>query len=65
MEKQKNEFKRWCEEHGHTARSVAEKTGISMQTVYSYMEGRRYPSRKTMKLIEEAYGVSMRDFFPL
>lgn len=59
------EFKQWCMENGHTARSVAEKTGLSLHTVHSYMQGQRYPSRKTLKAMEEAYGVSMRDLFPL
>ena len=61
----KTEFKRWCAENGYTARNVAEKTGISLQAAYSYMEGRRYPSRKTLKKFEEVYGVSMRDIFPI
>lgn len=61
----KTEFKRWCADNGYTARSVAEKTGISLSAVHSYMEGRRYPSRKTLKLFEDTYKVSMRDVFPL
>ena len=60
----KTEFKRWCAEKGYTARNVAEKAGISLQTAYSYMEGRRFPSRRTLKRLEEAYGESMRDLFP-
>lgn len=61
----RTEFKRWCAENGHTARSVAEKVGISVQAAYSYMEGRRNPSRRTQKKMEEVFGVSMRDVFPL
>lgn len=58
-------FKAWCIENGHTARSIAEKTGVSIQTVYSYMEGRRSPNRNTARKIEEAYSVNTRDIFPL
>lgn len=66
MSEPKTEFKRWCEENGHTAQSVAEKTGLSLQAVFSYMQGRRYPSRTTLKAFEEAYpGVSAREIFPL
>lgn len=61
----KTEFKRWCAENGHTARSVAEETGISIQTIYSYMEGRRYPSRRNQKRLEEVYKVNLRELFPL
>lgn len=59
------EFKRWCEENKLTARNISEKTGISQQTVYSYMEGRRHPSRKMMKLLVEAYSIDPNKVFPL
>ena len=62
---EKTEFKKWCNENGHTARSISEKTGLSLQSVYSYMEGRRSPSRKTMKLLDEHYSISSRELFPL
>lgn len=58
-------FKQWCSENGHTARSIAEATGISIQSIWSYMEGRRYPNRRTMKKLEEVYGVDTRELFPL
>lgn len=60
-----NKFKAWCVENRYTARSIAEKTGISIQTVYSYMEGRRNPSRKNQKVLEDTYKVDMRELFPL
>lgn len=58
-------FKAWCIENGHTARNIAEKTGVSIQTVYSYMEGRRHPNRRTARKIEETYEVNTREIFPL
>lgn len=58
-------FKKWCVENGHTSLEISERVGISRQAVYSYMEGRRVPSRNTQKRFEEAYDVSMRDLFPL
>lgn len=61
----KTEFKRWCNENGHTARSISEKIGVSVQSIYSYMEGRRSPSRKTMKLLDEHYHIDSREMFPL
>lgn len=61
----KTKFKEWCAEKGYTAKRIADDTGISLQTVYSYMEGRRYPSRKMLKVLEETYKVDSRDIFPL
>lgn len=60
----KTEFKRWCAENGYTARSVAEKTGLSMQTIYSYMEGRRKPSPLAKKALSEQFGSEIGDVFP-
>ena len=58
-------FKKWCIENGYTAKSIAEKIGISIQSVYSYMEGRRSPNRATAKKLEKVYEVNSRDIFPL
>lgn len=63
--KPKTEFKRWCSENGYMAKDISEKTGISLQAVFSYMAGRRYPCRKNLKLLEDAYGVDVRELFPL
>ena len=63
--KNKTKFKEWCSEKRYTAKRISEDTGISMQSVYSYMEGKRNPSRNTQKLFEEKYGVNSRDIFPL
>ena len=63
MEKE-TKFKDWCAAKGYTAKYVAERTGISVYTVYAYFVGERYPSRRTLKKLEEVFGESMRDKFP-
>ena len=63
----KNEtpFKRWCTANGYTARDVANATGKSLCSIQSYMQGRRFPNRNTLKRMEAIYGPSIRDAFPL
>lgn len=58
-------FKEWCVKNDLTARVISESTGINLRSVRSYMQGARNPSRKTAKKLEEAYGVSAQDLFPL
>jgi len=44
---------------GLTQKDVAEKIGIT-QAMYSYIEnGKKMPSKKTAKKIEELFGVSL------
>lgn len=50
---EKTKFKIYCEDHGYTARYIAETVGISRFTVLAYMQGVRFPSRKTLKLMNE------------
>lgn len=63
--KEKTAFKGWCDSHGYTARYVAEAIGVSIHTVHSYLQGVRYPSRKTMKALEEAFDMDTREIFKL
>jgi len=65
MAEHKTEFKRWCVENGYSAKDISEATGIALYTVYSYMEGRRYPKRENLKRLAEAFGFDAREVFPL
>ena len=65
MPERKTEFGKWCLEKGLTARTVAEETGIKLRTIYSYMDGTRYPCRSNLKKIEDTYNVEAREIFPL
>lgn len=59
----KTKFRAWCAEHNLTAADVAQILGISKQAVDSYFQGRRLPSRRTMKLMEERLGIDTRRMF--
>lgn len=61
----KTKFRAWCNDQGLTSKAVAEILGISKQAVDSYFQGRRKPSRRTMKLMEEKLGIDTRRMFGL
>ena len=56
-------FRDFCKETGLTAEQVAEKLGCSKFTVYAYYRGERLPSRRTMKRMEEVFGIDTRRMF--
>lgn len=58
-----NKFREFCRERNLTAATVAEKIGCSKFTVYAYFRGERLPSRRTMKRMEEVFGINTRDMF--
>lgn len=55
-------FKVFCVARGYTAQEVSDmvlaKTGVEMPkaTVYSYMQGARFPSKANMEALAEALG---------
>ena len=51
----KNGFKRYMDSHGLTAREVGEQVGISLHTVRAYMQGTRFPGRKTIKEMSNVF----------
>lgn len=61
--KYKTKFKKWCVENRLSARTVANEIGCSRKSVYSYMQGDRYPSRKIMRRMEEKLGIDTRQMF--
>lgn len=55
---EKTKFKKYCEDHGYTAKQVGAIVGISHNTVFSYMQGVRSPNRKILKIMKE----KLKDF---
>lgn len=46
---------------GLTQPEAAEKIGVSVTTLLSYEKGTSFPDVRTVKRIEDAYGVEYRD----
>lgn len=46
---------------GLTQAEAAEKIGVSVTTLVSYEKGRAFPDVRTVKRIEDAYGVEYKD----
>ena len=61
--KKKNLFKLFCIANGLTAKQVAEDCGLSTGTVWAYYQGTRSPSKRTMKVLAEKYGIDPYKFF--
>lgn len=62
-ESKRNSFQKFCIEQGYTAQDVANLVGISKYTVYAYYRGERLPNRRTMKKMDEAFGIDTSKLF--
>lgn len=59
----KTSFKQWCVENHMPAATIAKELECSVKTVYAYMQGYRYPSRKMLRAMEEKLGIDTRRMF--
>ena len=59
----KTPFKKWCIDNHLRGADVAKELGCSVKSVYAYMQGYRLPSRRTMRAMEEKFGINTRDIF--
>ena len=55
-----NAFKDWCFNNGYTAQTIADKIGCSKSTIHAYFQGKRSPSRETLKKMDNA-GINVNE----
>lgn len=67
--KRANRFKLACMAHGYTAQSLSdlilEETGevISVSTIHSYFQGKRFPNKRNMELLMRVFGDEVLNYF--
>lgn len=49
--------------HYETVKAFSHKTGLNEGAIYTYMEGRRFPSVPSFMLCAEAFGITAEDLW--
>ena len=57
------QFRKFCKDSGYSAKTVAEMTGLSVNTIWQYWAGSRNPSRFAKQLISERLGCNAFEMF--